>query len=123
LRHSSSSLISYPDGTTYRRTGECDGCVDSLPGKCCTYVKLPLARELTPDEVKWLELHPGLSIDGTAVRIEIPCSALKNGRCELFGKPERPTMCERYPELPELDSGCAYTFERIKGRGGSVRPR
>ena len=112
MSQSPSSRISYPDGTTYRRTGECHGCNGT--GQCCTYVKLPLARELTFDEVKWLELHDGLSIEGLSVRIEIACSALKDGRCELFGQPERPTMCERYPELPDLDSGCAYTFERIK---------
>ena len=105
-------MISFPDGTTYRRTGECDGCGGKAP--CCTYVKLPLARGLSEDEMRWLDLHPGLSVEGQAVRIEVPCSALANGRCELFGTPERPTMCERYPELPEMDSGCAYTFERIK---------
>ncbi len=108
-------LIVFPD-KTYRRSGECDGCKRPglTPGQCCTYIQLPLARKLTPDEKRWVELHPGLTVNGQNVRIDIQCSALSDGLCTLFGKPERPELCSRYPEHSDLDAGCSYTFERIK---------
>ena len=106
----SNVLILFPEAT-YRRTGECDGCGGKAP--CCTYVKLPLARELTSDEVCWVELHPGLKVEGQSVRIDVACSALVGGKCALYGEPERPEMCGRYPEVAGLDEGCAYKFERV----------
>ena len=106
------SRITFPDGTEYLRTGECNGCLGKAT--CCTYVRLPLARELNPDEIRWLQLHPGLSVEGSSVRIDVTCSALADGKCTLFGTDERPDMCAKYPELPGLDSDCSYQFERIK---------
>ncbi len=116
--------IVFPD-KTYRRSGDCDGCrrPGLTPGQCCTYLKLPLARELTPDEKHWVELHPGVRIVGQNVQIDIKCSALEDGRCTLFGKSERPELCSRYPEHPDLDMGCSYTFEKVSGDGGSTKPR
>lgn len=126
LASSPRSRISYPDGTEYLRTGECNGCLGKAT--CCTYVQLPLARELTPDELNWVHLHPGLSVDGMNVRFEVSCSALEGGRCTLFGTDERPQMCANYPELPGLDPECSYQFELVKGvtpintGGAAVRP-
>ena len=104
-----SELIVFPD-KTFRRSGECNGC--SGLARCCTYVVLPLARELTEDERRWVELHPGLKVEGQAVRIDIACSALKDGECSIHS--DRPQICRNYPELPNLDEGCSYKFERIK---------
>ena len=109
MNRSSSELIVFPDGTKYRRTGDCSQC-----GECCTYISLPLARSLTGDEKRWAELHAGIQIIGQSVRIETPCSALTDGKCALFGTPERPQLCSDYPELPGLDSGCSYQFEEVK---------
>jgi len=125
----------------------CEACADQ--GQCCRYVTLPivheaydgvwlLARPLSPDEQRWVNLHPGVTAtlryvslqDGTparivpgqpgsympaagySLRIDVPCSALsQEGRCSLFGKAERPQMCSDWPDQPEqLDGliGCAY---------------
>ena len=109
-----SELIVFPDGTVLRRLGECDGCVraDVPPAQCCTYVMVP-DRDLSDDELNWLQLH-GLdeSIE-RGVRMETPCSALVDGQCELFGQPGKPTLCSNYPELPGMDPGCAFTFEFV----------
>ena len=105
----SSELIVFPDAA-YRRSGECDGCKGLA--RCCTYVSLPLARLLSEDETRWVELHPGIKVEGLSVRIDTPCSALKDGQCSIHE--DRPQICRNYPELPGLDSGCSYTFERIK---------
>lgn len=95
------------------RTGTCDGCQRPgvTPGQCCTYIQLPLARNLTQDEKLWVELH-GLKMIGKDVRIEVRCQALTtDGRCSLYGKPERPQMCSDWPDHPDqLPQGCSYAF-------------
>lgn len=86
---------------------------------CCRYVELPLARNLSRDEVAWVELHPtvkvvGKYLDGTYqhfVHVEIACSALDEGRfCKLYGSSERPQMCRIWPDKPEEQApeGCVY---------------
>jgi len=97
-----------------------------------------LARSLTPDEHRYVRLHGGISVkdnllsvgedtpvrliagqpgtytprDGYSLRIDVPCSALdQEGRCSLFGSPERPEMCSQWPDQPEQIAdlnGCAY---------------
>ena len=105
-------LIQHADGRKYLRTGDCNGC-DGL-AQCCTFMALPLARNLTEDESRWVSLHPGMSVDGSTLRIDIACSALDNGRCTLFGTPDRPDMCGRYPEVPEaVLPGCAYSLMEV----------
>ena len=107
-------LITHTDGRTYFRTGECDGCLTTRPGQCCTFIVLPLAREMSSDEVRWIELHPGLSVRGKMIQIETACSALEGGRCTLFGKAERPDLCVRYPEQPnQMLAGCSYTLTEV----------
>ena len=93
---------------------ECERCPD--PGMCCRYVELPLARTLSPDEIRWVELHNRLSIRGQVVRIEVTCSALSDGKCLLYGKPERPEMCAVWPDRPaeQAPPGCTY-IEILEG--------
>ena len=119
---------------------DCAGCPD--PGMCCRYVELPvrwaiydgnhrrldLHRGLTPDEARWVGLHPGFFVqpDGyevagpsvhgdwneaaTAMHWDIPCSALgADGSCALYGKPERPLMCGDWPTGPhQAPEGCNF---------------
>lgn len=118
-------LIVFPNGTTYRRTGECDGCrrPGLRTGQCCTYVMLPLARGLNEDETRWLRLHHGMDIfetaEGFSVKVEIPCQHLtEDGLCAVFGSEHRPNMCALMPEWPgHLDGlvpgSCAYSFELL----------
>lgn len=77
---------------------------------CCRYVELPLARNLSADEIRWVELHEGLSIRGRNVRIEVSCSALMDGKCSLYGTPLRPQMCAVWPDRPaeQAPFGCVF---------------
>lgn len=127
-RSASSELIVHAD-VAYRRTGTCDGCrrPGLKPGQCCTYLMLPLMRELSIDEQDWVEMHPSVAIHEQNVRIEIPCEALEgDGRCGVFGTELRPEMCANYPESPEalqgnpMPAGCFYRFERIEGGVSSL---
>lgn len=108
-------LITFHD-RAYLRTGQCDGCIKSIPGACCRYLVLP-ERPVSADELAWLRLHPGaeaMYAEGKTGRVDIPCSALVEGMCSLYGLPERPQMCDRYPELPEqLIEGCAYALTEV----------
>ncbi len=114
------ALIQFADGRELLRFGECDGCnrPGLTPGACCTHILLPLSRAYSEDEQAWVRLHQGLDFfNPSTIKVETKCSALSvNGRCDLFGLPERPAMCERFPEMPEnLQPGCAYSFTELKG--------
>ena len=93
----------------------CDHCTDR--GMCCRYIELPLARELSQDEMNWVNLHLGVSMKTAAtVRIEIACSALtEDGLCSLFGAAERPIMCSVWPDDVENQAppGCAYLNKEL----------
>ena len=88
----------------------CSQCKDI--GMCCRYIELPLARPLSEDETKWVELHDGLSMKTNQVlRFEIACSALDDeGLCSLYGTAARPQMCDEWPNDPQNQApeGCAY---------------
>ena len=91
----------------------CSRCADI--GQCCRYVELPLARELSRDEINWVELHPGLKmLTANSIHIDIQCSALTaEGLCSLHGTDLRPTMCAIWPDaLEQVPAGCAYA-ERL----------
>ena len=108
-----SELIIFPD-VVYRRFGDCDGCASGpVQAACCRYVQVP-ERDLSGDELHWLALH---GLDATVernVRLEVPCGALtEDGRCSLKGLPDRPLVCDNYPELPGLDPVCSYRFEKV----------
>jgi len=105
----------------WKRTGECDSCrrPGVVPAQCCRAIILDLAYPFTPDQQKWLELHPGFrALTPTKVRIDIPCGALDaDGLCSLYGLPSRPKVCRDYPMRPsdiEETPGCVYEFELIK---------
>ena len=91
----------------------CSKCRDI--GMCCRYIELPLARPLTPDETKWVELHDGLSMKSPRLlRFEIACSALNDeGLCSLYGTEARPVMCDIWPDdvINQAPEGCAYLAE------------
>jgi hypothetical protein len=116
------TLISHADGREFIRMGECDGCKRHgvTQAQCCTFLAMPTARRLTQDEAHWAELHPGILVQDNHMVVNVACSALTaDGLCSLFGSPERPAMCERFPELPEqVPVGCAYTFSAPMGAKG-----
>ena len=110
----SADVIQHADGRRFLRTGECDGCCGREVAQCCTFLILPLARALSADEAMWVGLHPGVSVEGDQLRIDSPCSKLEDGRCSIFGTPERPDLCVRYPELPQqLLPGCSYELVEL----------
>ena len=89
----------------------CGSC--TVRGLCCTYVRLPLARVLSQDEVHWLELHPGVQVHaGWLLHLEpLRCEALtEDGLCTLYGFPERPEMCSTWPDDPfdQTPEECEY---------------
>ena len=110
-------LITHADGRKFYRIGQCDGCKrpDVKQAQCCTFLNLPIQRELSEDEMRWVNLHPGVTTDGSTVSFNVACTALnEDGTCSLFGKPERPEMCVRYPELPsQVLEGCAYSLLEV----------
>lgn len=98
------------------RTGACTpGC-----GACCQWIELQVAARYArnPDTRKWLKLH-GIEItqdDNLAfATIPLPCRALlPDGRCSLYGTPDRPDLCGRYPATPAdlsgLEGVCTFGF-------------
>ena len=91
---------------------KCDRCPD--PGMCCRYMELPLARPLTEDETRWVELHEGFRmVTPNTIRFQVSCSALTpEGKCSLFGTDERPEMCSVWPDaIEQVPEGCVYAEE------------
>lgn len=110
---------------------------------CCEYVVLPLAdiredresvfipvaKALSEDEQKWVNLHEGMTVvdathvlvradrpwhvlsgqpgmpnprQGSSLRVDTRCRALtESGTCQLYGSPKRPEMCSLWPDQPE----------------------
>ena len=87
---------------------------------CCTFALLdvnPLYRQ-DADMRNWLALH-GIEITEqgghTLARLPLACTALGDaGRCTLYGRPERPALCDAFPMAPAslvgLGGRCTYTF-------------
>lgn len=68
---------------------KCDDC-----GKCCQFI-LVSTEVLTDDHKRWLELHKGIHVIGwDTLKIDIPCSALKDNRCTIYE--DRPKICRWY---------------------------
>jgi len=117
----------------------CDGCSDrgqccryvELPVPYLYRIgetrEAHLGRPLIDDEMLWLRLHPGLVMDGRdavrfhaavpwewrggSIRFKVPCSRLaKDGRCQVYGQPERPRMCSIWPDDPinQAPPGCVF---------------
>jgi len=117
-------LVSFTPSGTYVRTG---GCEPGCGLVCCQFLVLPIdprvrAHPRYEDWKHWVELH-GLTLveDGgeLLVRINIPCSALtEDGLCSLYGKPDRPKLCDRFPRQPGdlvgLEGQCKYRFTKVE---------
>lgn len=114
-----------------------------------------LARNITADEKHFVELHRGLSVQngpdgavltlmqpmphriipgqpgmpdaraGSSIRVDVPCGALFEGKCALFGTPDRPTLCSDWPDqLEQIETlnGCAYQSLFINKESLSLAP-
>lgn len=116
----------------YTRLGSCEPRL--CDAACCRFLTLevnPIYRT-DPDITAWVELH-GIrlhEVDGRVVaRIPLECSALMpNGQCFLYGKPERPELCEAFPMTPlallGVEDVCTFAFTETdhgNGRGAEAR--
>ena len=82
-------------------TSPCDGCA----AHCCTTVTFPLAvpRSVSSlDFVRFSLGFPGVEVgvgdDTWNLTIKTRCEHLRDGRCGVYGKPERPLRCSYYNE-------------------------
>lgn len=118
-------------GAYHVRSGGCTiGC-----GACCEFLILPLdprMRQADPERLEdfiyWAGLH-GVTImesgDWWAARIPLRCEKLVEDAdgdktCGVFGEPERPKLCVRYPRHPLDLEGvaevCTYRFDSTPDR-------
>jgi hypothetical protein len=81
-----------------QRNGSCTpGC-----GACCKGVSLNINPAYLEKEVRhWLELH-GIKLSerggGVWAWVPLPCRELQpDMKCGLYGKPERPSLCDKWP--------------------------
>ena len=106
-----------------QREGDCTvGC-----GACCKFLTINVNPDYyTSEDAKaWVELH-GIRVRMSGgvcwMDIPTPCSALTDdGRCGIYGKPERPKGCDTFPQsqaeinLVDDFTGekvCTYSFKR-----------
>lgn len=106
----------------HTRQGVCQP--EQCGSACCTFVLLEVNPIYQGDDLAaWLQLH-GISVSTrhgrTLAKIPLECSALgTSGRCVLYGRPERPALCDAYPMTPlsllGVEGVCTYTFEAGPG--------
>lgn len=104
-----------------QRAGTCQP--EQCGSACCRFLWL----EVNPvylrdaDTAVWVRLH-GIDLierEGrTLARVPLACTALDAaGRCSLYGQPERPATCARFPVTPAALLGverlCTYTFTTV----------
>ena len=102
-----------------QRQGECNLC-----SACCRFLILQVNPQyMEADRRKWIELH-GIRLyerdGGVWAQISLPCEHLtEEGKCGIFGSPERPKTCDDFPfvqhdiDLVDEWSGqkvCSYSF-------------
>ena len=106
------------------REGECHSC-----GECCQTVNMTVVRDVTLRQhgnLEELELYlsyRGIRVVGADEKrnelyysLDIPCSELtSDNRCRVHGSPEKPLICNRFPETKE-------DLEDIKNCGFHFRP-
>jgi len=69
-------------------------------GKCCRYFTTQLQVKPTDDFIRWISYHKKAHVvfypklQRYAIRIDIPCSRLKNGLCSVYEA--RPQDCKDY---------------------------
>ena len=120
------------------RVGGCTaGC-----GACCEFLNIPLDRRLLDapadrlaDWRHWVELHGILVYESgegddhqLVARIQSPCKHLTDDkRCAVFGEPERPQLCRKYPlhplDLEGVEDRCTYIWEPLGGDPPAARKR
>lgn len=113
----------------YERQGECLGCGIN----CCTLAAIPinLREGRHQDYLGWLSAHDNLEIKEVGgyqfVSFRARCQYLtEDQKCSVFGKPERPELCSRWPQEPwELElmdakgqQECGYSFVAVEAAGG-----
>ena len=108
----------------WMREGACDQCAHGdVRGECCTKVAFPISDTAghNPDVVRFFQLH-GIEVkwwgDKPIAIVPLRCSALTEaGDCSLFGKPERPELCDIGPFNPwaaDLNPACSYKFSLVE---------
>lgn len=103
----------------WTRTGACQP--ERCGSACCTFTLLEVNPVYLrqPDLASWARLH-GIELTEwhqgrVLAKLSLSCSALDgDGRCSLYGQPERPDLCATFPFAPAdllgLESVCTYTF-------------
>lgn len=102
----------------WTREGTCQP--EACGSACCRSLWLEInpAYRLDADVANWIGLH-GIEMverDGrTFARIPTGCRALDaDGRCGIYGQPERPALCGAFPAAPASMDGvedvCTYRF-------------
>ena len=96
------------------RQGECNGCA-----ACCRFLILQVNPQyMAADRRRWIELH-GIRLyerdGGVWAVVNAACSALTDeGRCGLFGLPERPQTCAEFPFVqPDIDQVDDWAGEKV----------
>ena len=105
------------------RVGECNGCLGAA--NCCQFLIMQVnPAYLEGDRRTFIEMH-GIRLfeqDGGAwARITAKCTHLTDeGKCGVFGQPERPQACADFPfvqhDIDLVDDWigkktCSYSFE------------
>jgi Fe-S-cluster containining protein len=108
-----------------QREGECHSC-----GECCQTVNMTVVRDVTLRQHGNLEeLQSYLSYRGIRVvgddekrnqlyyTMDVPCSELTaDNRCRVHDSPEKPLICNRFPETKEdIEDikSCGFRFSPI----------
>ena len=104
------------------REGECHSC-----GECCQTVNITVVRDITLQQHGNLEelqrylSYRGIRVEGSDEKsnqlyysMNVPCSELtSDNRCQVHGSPEKPLICQRFPESPDVIEdikNCGYQF-------------
>ena len=93
-----------------QRGGECHSC-----GECCQTVNMTVVRDVTlrqhgnMEELQRYLSYRGIRVVGDDEKrnqlyysLDVPCSELTaDNRCRVHGSPEKPLICNRFPETKE----------------------
>ncbi len=93
-----------------QRGGECHSC-----GECCQTVNRTVVRDVTlrqhgnMEELQRYLSYRGIRVVGDDEKrnqlyysMDVPCSELTaENRCRVHGSPEKPLICNRFPETKE----------------------
>ena len=108
-----------------QREGECHSC-----GECCQTVNMTVVRDVTLrqhgnlEELQSYFSYRGIRVVGDDEKrnqlyytMDVPCSELTaDKRCRLHDSPEKPLICNRFPETKEdIEDikSCGFRFSPI----------